>query len=74
MSLIFLGWIMGFEPTVSRATIWRFNQLSYNHHILFAEHLDAELRSSKVARQEGERCERRRRRNKRAERVAAVDS
>ena len=33
----YMGWIMRFELTASRATIWRSNQLSYTHHIQLVE-------------------------------------
>ena len=30
-----MGWMKGFEPSASRATIWRANQLRHIHHIRF---------------------------------------
>ena len=40
-----MGWVKGFEPSTSRATIWRANQLRHTHHILFT--------AFSMARQEG---------------------
>ena len=33
--LVIQGWVVGLEPTTSRTTIWRANQLHHTHHIYF---------------------------------------
>ena len=33
-----MGWMKGFEPSASRATIWRANQLRHTHHIHLSRH------------------------------------
>ena len=40
LNVIKLGWIMGFEPMASRATIWRANQQRYTHHKLHRSIID----------------------------------
>ena len=34
--LVIQGWVVGLEPTTSRTTIWRANQLHHTHHIYFS--------------------------------------
>ncbi len=48
-----MGWMKGFEPSASRATIWRANQLRHIHHIHLPMHCTTAFALFRVARQKG---------------------
>ena len=48
-----MGWMKGFEPSASRATIWRANQLRHIHHIQLMPLHRVAIRPFGLARQKG---------------------
>ena len=48
-----MGWMKGFEPSASRATIWRANQLRHIHHIHLLMHCTMASALFRLARQKG---------------------
>ncbi len=48
-----MGWMKGFEPSASRATIWRANQLRHIHHIHLPMRCTLWHCSIELARQKG---------------------